>query len=86
MKIILINAMWCNGCIVMHKVWNKVKEEYPNIEYVKYDYDIDEEEVLKYNVGDTLPVAIFYVVDNEVCRLIGEKTKEEIIDVIKQFI
>ena len=28
MKIVTINAMWCPGCIVMHKVWNNIKNKY----------------------------------------------------------
>ena len=60
MKVIKIGAMWCPGCIVMHKVWDKINKEYPNIEVKSLDLDMDEEEVKKYNIGDTLPVIIFY--------------------------
>ncbi len=85
MKIIMINAMWCGGCLVMHKVWKQIEEEYPSIEIIKYDYDMDEEEVQKYNVGNLLPVAIFYKDNKEVARLIGEKKKEEILKVINEW-
>ncbi len=85
MKIIRINAIWCGGCIVMHKVWKQIEEDYPNIEMIEYDYDMDEEEVKKYEVGNILPVAIFYKDNQEVARLNGEKTKEEIEDIIKKW-
>lgn len=26
MEIVTINAMWCPGCIVMHKVWDEIKK------------------------------------------------------------
>ena len=85
MKIITINAMWCPGCIVMHKVWDEVRKDYPDIEIINYDYDMDEDIVKDYNVGTLLPVAIFFKDDKEVTRLNGEKTFEEILEVINKY-
>ena len=82
MKIVKIGAMWCPGCIVMHKVWNKINENYPNLEIISYDLDMDSEEVEKYNVGETLPVIIFYNEDKEYKRLVGEKKYEDIEELI----
>ena len=77
--------MWCGGCLSMHKVWKKIEEKYPNVEYIQYDYDMDEDEVIKYNVGEKLPVVIMVDdMENEIKRLTGEKTKEEIISFIKE--
>lgn len=81
MKYIKISAMWCPYCIVMNKIWKKVKEEYPNVTFTELDLDMDEESE-KYNVGDILPVIIRTKDDVEVARLIGEKTYEE----VKKFI
>ena len=78
MKIIKINAIWCSGCLAMKKIWKAIEEEYPEIEFITYDYDMDEDEVQKYNVGDILPVTIIQNKGKEI-RLIGEKTKKEII-------
>ncbi len=83
MKIIRINAIWCSGCLAMKKTWKEIEEEYPNLDIETLDYDMDEEEVSKYNPGDVLPVAIFKN-GNKEDRLIGEKTKEEIIEKIKE--
>ena len=60
------------------------KKDYPDIEIEELDLDFDEEEVKKYNVGDTLPVVIFMKDNQEVERLIGEKTKEEIYDFVER--
>lgn len=79
MKIIKINAIWCGGCLVSKKIWNEIEKEYPNHEYISYDYDLDEDIIEKYNVGDTLPVVIFLDNDSEIKRLIGEKSKKEIL-------
>lgn len=85
MKIVMINAMWCPGCIVMHKVWNEIKKEYSDIEFISYDYDMDEEIVKAFNPGDILPITIFMKDDREVDRLNGEKSKKELVDIIEKY-
>lgn len=82
MKIIKINAMWCPGCLISKSIWNDIEAEFPNNEYISLDYDMDEEEVNKYNVGDILPVVILIKDDKEIKRIIGEKSKKEILDEI----
>lgn len=84
MKIVKISAIWCGGCLVMNKIWENLKKNYPNINFVTYDYDMDEEEVKKYNVGDILPVFIFYKDDMEVKRINGEVKENVLIDVIEE--
>ena len=83
MKIIRINAIWCSGCLSMKKIWKEIEEEYPNLDIINLDYDMDEDEVMKYNPGDVLPIVILKNNEKEI-RLIGEKTKEEIIESIKE--
>ena len=82
MKVILVNAVWCGSCIIMKNIWNEIEKEY-TINIVRYDYDFDLGEIEKYNVGTILPVSIFLDENsNELCRLNGEKKKEEIIKII----
>lgn len=83
MKIIIINAMWCPGCLISKSIWNKIKLLYPNIEYINYDYDLDEDNILKYNIGDIVPVVIFEKDNIEIKRIIGEKSKKEILDIME---
>ena len=80
MKIVMINAIWCSGCIVMKKVWKKVLENY-NLEITYLDYDFDD--VSTYNVGNILPVAIIYKDGIEINRIIGEKSYEEVAKVLE---
>ena len=80
MKIVKINAMWCPGCLISKSIWNEIESVYSNHEYISLDYDLDEEEVNKYNVGDILPVVIFIKDGIELKRIIGEKTKKEILN------
>lgn len=82
MNIVKIGAMWCPGCLVMHKTWAQIEKEYPDIEITTYDLDMDSEDVEKYDVGTTLPVIIFYKENVEYKRLVGEKKYEDINEVI----
>ena len=77
-KLIIISAMWCPSCLILKKNLKKLKDIY-NIDYIIYDYDLDEEEVNKYNIGDKLPVIIY-----NKSRLIGEKSFEELETFIKE--
>lgn len=83
MKVVKINALWCSACLVMNKVWKKIEDKY-NFEVLQLDYDMDEEEVEKYNVGEVLPVFIFFDGDKEILRVTGEKSEKEFLELIKR--
>ena len=83
MKVVKINAIWCSGCLVMNKTWNEVLKN-KNIETINLDYDIDNQEVKKYNPGNILPVLIFYKNDKEIKRLVGEHSFVELMCLIEE--
>lgn len=83
MRVVKITALWCSGCLIMNKVWNEVLNQ-KNIETISLDYDMDEEEVLKYNPGNILPVFIFEKDGKEIKRVVGEKTVDEMINIINE--
>lgn len=85
MKVVKINAIWCSGCLIMNNVWNKILKNY-DIETTTLDYDVDEEEVKKYDVGKILPVFIFYKDDKEVKRIVGEISYNEMENVVKELL
>lgn len=83
MKVLKFNAIWCSACLVMKKTYNRIFDEYSNFEVTTYDYDLDEDMVNKYNIGTTIPVLIFLNdKDEEITRIIGEKSYEYIKNVI----
>lgn len=82
MKIVKINSLGCPSCIIMNKIINQIKTEY-DIEIEEYDYDFNEEEVAKFNIGKILPVFIFYKDGEEVARLNGEHKIEEFENILK---
>ena len=82
MKIIKVGALWCPACIITNNSLNKLKDKY-NFDLEELDYDFDDIE--KYNIGETLPVLMFIKNDEEVYRLIGEKTDKDIEEVLKKY-
>lgn len=83
MKAVKISAIWCGGCLVMNKVWKKLKDNF-DFEFIELDYDMDEDEVKKYNPGEILPVFIFYNGENELFRVTGELSYDEMVEKIKE--
>ncbi|MBQ8218978.1 MAG: thioredoxin family protein [Bacilli bacterium] len=79
MKIIKIGAIWCPGCLVMRKTWKNIMKDYPDLNILELDYDMDSSEVNKYYQDKILPVIIF-ISDNgkELSRLIGEVSEDTI--------
>lgn len=85
MRIIKIGAIWCPGCLVMKKVWKNILNDYSNLDITELDYDMDSEEVSKYNPGKVLPVVIFLDDDRELERLIGEQSEDTLRDRINKY-
>lgn len=83
MRVVKINAIWCSGCLIMNKVWKNILNRY-EFETVELDYDMDEEEVMKYNPGNILPVFIFFEGEKEILRIRGEIKENEMIKKIKE--
>ena len=85
MQIIKIGAVWCPGCLVMNKIWNNILKN-NDLDIIELDYDMDSDEVSKYNVGQVLPVIIFIDKDGiELERLVGEQKENKIIEVIDKY-
>ena len=78
-ELVVVSAVWCPSCLILKKQLKKIKQEYSDIEIYLLDYDLDEDEVKKYDVDETLPVMIC---NNK--KLIGEKKYEEIIEFLKE--
>ena len=79
MKLVRISSVWCTSCILTKKYWDEIKNNY---EYEELDYDMDEEKVKEYNIGNILPVIIVFKDGKEVNRIIGEKNKQQMLELI----
>lgn len=82
MKLVRISSMACTSCILTQPIWEDLKKDYNNFEFVEYDYDFDD--VSDYNVGNIIPVIIVIKEDKEVTRIIGERTKKDIYNTIEE--
>ena len=83
-ELLVISAVWCPSCLILNKHLKKLKEEYSNLIISRLDYDMDEEKIFKYNIGDKLPVMILLDEEgNELKRLIGEKSYNEIVNFLE---
>ena len=86
MKIIKISAVWCPGCLMMRKVWKSINSKYNDLDITELDYDMDSNEVSKYNSGKILPVVIFESDDGiELERLIGEQKESTLEERINKY-
>ncbi|MCI8544946.1 MAG: thioredoxin family protein [Bacilli bacterium] len=83
MRVIVISAIWCSSCLVMKKAWTNAKQAFPDLEWVEYDLDFDQEASL-YQDLEKLPVLIFEKNGLECSRLIGEKSVEEVISWVNE--
>ena len=83
MKFVKIGAIWCGACLIMNKVWKKLQES-GSFECIEYDYDMDEEEVMKYAPGKILPVFIFFQDEKEIFRMTGEFSYEDLLKKLKE--
>lgn len=86
MKIIKVGAVWCPGCLVMKKIWKNIINDYDDIEIIDLDYDLNREEIEKYNVGNAIPVVIFLDKnDQEIARVRGEQEEEKLRELIDRY-
>lgn len=85
MELIKISAMWCPSCLIMNSRVNKILKDI-NVELIDYDYDLDNDIVKEYNIGNTLPVIILKDNDKELLRLVGEYKENELLDKIRSLI
>ena len=83
-ELLVISAVWCPSCLILNKHLKKIENEY-KIKISKLDYDLDEEEVKEYKVGEKLPVMILKDKEGkEIKRTIGEKNYDEIVSFIEK--
>lgn len=87
MRIIKFGAVWCNSCLVMRPRWREIELEHPYLITEYFDFDKDKEMVVRFNIqSGKLPTFIFLDKgDNELIRLSGEPSKEELIQLILKF-
>lgn len=85
MKVLKFGAEWCAGCIVMKPRWKEIEGELPWLKTEYYDFDKDKEMVGKHKIDKNLPTFVFLDKEgNEILRLHGEPSKEELLKTIEE--
>ena len=85
MKIVKITSLGCPSCIIMNKVFNKIKEKY-DFEVEEYDIDFEHDKIEKFNINNKIPTFIFYKDGVEVERLVGEHKEEIFENIVKEYL
>lgn len=83
MLVVRFTALWCTSCLIMKSRWDMLFLEHPEFEVIDFDYDEEQDMVKKYFVGQTLPVMIVFDNEEEVLRVIGEKSKKELFHIFE---
>lgn len=81
MKVVRITALWCMSCLVMKSRYNRLFKTYNIEDVVDLDFDLDN--VKAYKPGQILPVVIIYKDDKEIHRIVGEKSKKQLIKIFE---
>lgn len=83
MTVIRVTALWCMSCLSMKRTWQKVFKDHPEIEIIDYDYDFDQDKIKAYQIGKILPELVFIKDGVVVQRIVGEKSKKEMIKLLE---
>jgi len=73
------SATWCGPCKVFKPIMEELASEGYNIEFI--DGDENPSEAMKYNIR-SVPTTVIEVDGEEVDRIIGIKSKQEMIEVL----
>jgi len=70
----------------MSEKYDRLKSEFSNFEYINFDFDFDKDKTAKYNIGKILPILIIEKNNEEILRIIGEKSYKELKKQIEELI
>jgi len=84
LKVIKFSGTWCGPCKVLAPIFNQVKSEVREVIYQDIDVDAESALAIKYNVRG-VPTIIIEKDGQEVKRIIGMSTKDNLISTINSF-
>ncbi len=84
MKVLKFGAVWCKECLVMRPIWKEIEAELPDLATEYFDLDDQADKAKEYRV-EKAPTFVFLDREGvEFLRIVGPRTKEELIAVIKE--
>lgn len=78
------SAKWCQPCRVLIPIFEEVKQENPNIQFIDIDVDENRDSAKESGV-QSVPTVIFEKEGQQVYRFSGVKSKSVINNIIKQY-
>jgi thioredoxin 1 len=84
LKVIKFSGTWCGPCKVLAPIFNQVKSEVREVIYQDIDVDAESALAIKYNVRG-VPTIIIEKDGQEVKRIVGMSTKDNLISTINSF-
>jgi thiol-disulfide isomerase/thioredoxin len=85
MRVIKIGALWCPSCLIMNSMYAKLFNTYGLTDITEIDIDMNPEAANRWHPGTILPVVLFVENDVERHRIVGEKSKKEIIKLLEEW-
>ena len=82
-KLLKFEAEWCSQCKALAPTLTKVMEEFPDVELVKVDCEVDEQETLKYGIR-SMPTLIYLKDNVEIGRLVGAVPADKIRELLNK--
>lgn len=82
-KLLKFEAEWCSQCKALKPTLDRVLKNYPDVELVKVDCEIDEEETLRYGIR-SMPTLIYLKDNIEVGRLSGAVPADKIKELLNK--
>jgi len=86
-KLVVVDffAEWCMPCVMLAPVIDELAETMKDVKFVKINVEDNKELSRKYNIS-SIPCLIIFKDGEEVDRIIGGKSGEEIEEKIREFL
>lgn len=74
-------ASWCGPCKMLAPILDEIAKEFPNIQVGKVNIDFEQIVSKEYNVW-TIPTMIIFKSGKEIKRIMGFRSKKELVEVL----
>lgn len=74
-------ASWCGPCKMLAPILDEIAKEFPNITVGKVNIDFEQIVSKEYNVW-TIPTMIIFKSGKEIKRIMGFRSKKELVEVL----
>jgi thioredoxin 1 len=82
-KVIKFSTSWCMPCRAIAPVFDTLKKEHAEVQFLMIDAETDTALTEKYNIR-TVPTVVFVDGENEVNRLVLLQAKQTYVDAINE--